>query len=138
MPGKRISFDVVQLVFYYHAIGKSNSEISRKFNLSRQTVYNNLKRAETEERLEAKPASGRPRKISERVERNIVKKVEQIPMVSLRNIASELKEETGVVFSHEGIRKILNRNKYISRIARKKMLSVVNVEKRLLFAQSHV
>jgi len=47
-------------------------------SLNKHTVYNILKRAENEERLEAKPPSGRPRKISDRVERN----------------AGELKEET--------------------------------------------
>lgn len=139
MPGKRTSFDVAQLVFYNHQIGKSIQELSEMFSLTRQTIYNILNRAKNENRLEPKPTSGRPRKISDRAERVLLRKVDKTPQISTRTLASELKEECGVVVSHETIRQVMKKNKYTSRVARKKpLLSAQNIEKRLSFATLHI
>lgn len=119
MPGKRTSFDVAQLVFYNHQIGKSIQELSEMFSLTRQTIYNILNRAKNENRLEPKPTSGRPRKISDRAERVLLRKVDKTPQISTRTLASELKEECGVVVSHETIRQVMKKNKYTSRVAQK-------------------
>ena len=109
------------------------------FSLSRQTVFNIFKQANNEERLELKPTSGRPRLISERAERTILRKIDKNPQVSLRTIVNELKEESGVVVSHETVRQLLNRNTFTSRYARRKpLLSMVNIQKRLLFAETHL
>lgn len=139
MPGKRTSFDITQLVYYNHHMGKSVQELSEMFSLTRQTIYNILNRAKNEGRLEPKPTNGRPSKISKRTERVLLRKIDRNPQISTRNLASELKEECGVLVSHETIRQFLKNNQYTSRVARKKpLLSAQNVEKRLSFARMYI
>lgn len=135
MPGARLTFDVTQLIYYNHQIGKSVAELVEMFRVSRKTIYNVLNWAENENRLEAKCGSGRKKKIDERADRLIMRKVRQNPQISTRTLAKELEEECGTVVSHETVRQLILRNKYSSRVARKKpLLSKVNVEKRITFA----
>ena len=44
-----------------------------------RTVYNNINRAEREKRLEYKPNTGRPKKLSERHERYLMSKIVENP-----------------------------------------------------------
>lgn len=119
MPGKRVTSDIIQLVYYSFYEGKSVQDISKTFSLTRQTVYNIINRAEKENRLELHYSPGRPKKLSNRNERQIIKKVYNKPQISTRAIANEIKLESGVEISHETVRKVLLKNKYSSRAARK-------------------
>lgn len=56
MPGKKTSFEVVQLIYYNHQLGKSAQDLAEMFSVSRKTIYNTLNRAEKEGRLEPKRA----------------------------------------------------------------------------------
>lgn len=135
MPGKRLSFELVQLIYYNHQLGKSVQELSQMFSVTRKTIYNVLNRAENEGRLEPKHGGGRKSKINERVQRIMIRKIDQNPRISVRTLAKELKEECGIVVSHETVRQVILRHKYSSRSARKKPLtSAENVKKRLSFA----
>lgn len=135
MPGKRLSFDVLQLIYYNHQLGKSARELSEMFCISRKTIYNVINRAENENRLEPKCGGGPSKKITKRADRVIMRKIHQNPQVSTRTLARELKEECGIVVSHETVRQTILQHKYFSRSARKKpLLSSANVEKRLSFA----
>lgn len=135
MPGKRLSFDVVQLIFYNRQLGKSVPELVEMFSVSRKTIYNVLSRAENEGRLEAKGVGGRKKKISDRASRLMMRKIKSNPQISTRTLAKELKEECGVDVSHETIRQAILRHGYSSKVARKKpLLSSTNVEKRFCFA----
>lgn len=69
MPGKRVSKDIVQLVYFNHYKGKSHKEIAEMFSLNLRTVYNIINRAEKEKRLEAKHSPGRPKTLTRRSER---------------------------------------------------------------------
>lgn len=135
MPGKRLTYDVIQLIYYNHQLGASAQELSERFLVSRRTIYNVLHRAEKEGRLELKRGGGPTPKINTRTERLLLRKVDQNPKMSIRELAKELAEECDVVVSHETIRQTLLKHKYSSRSARKKpLLSAANVEKRLSFA----
>lgn len=139
MPGKRLPYNIIQLIYYNRQLEKSAEELSEMFSVSRRTIYNVINRAEKEGRLELKQRGGRKNKINKRAERLITRKVSQNPNISTRSLAAELKEELGVVVCHETVRQTLIRNKYSSRAARKKeILSAANVEKRLSFATLNV
>ena len=88
-------------------ITKKNAVISQKFwaFLKIRTVYNNISRAEKEERLDLKVSTGRPKKVTQRAERKIIKTVSEV--------------EKGLHVSHETIRNVLEKHKYSLRAARK-------------------
>ncbi|XP_037952111.1 uncharacterized protein LOC119682687 [Teleopsis dalmanni] len=109
MPGKRVSFNIVQMVYYNYYDGKTISELSEMFCLSRQTIYNIIKRAEDEGRLQPNEVTGRPRKLSDRNIRSLLRKVDENPRISIRTLAHELKEESGVTVSHETMRQVLKK-----------------------------
>lgn len=139
MPGKRLSFEVVQLIFYNRQLGKSVPELSEMFSVTRRTVYNVLNRAEKEGRLEPKRGGGPKPKISKRGERFLIRRLIENPQISTRTLAHELEEECNIVVSHETVRQAIMRNKYSSRVARKKpLLSAENVNRRLSFATMFV
>lgn len=52
MPGQRLSFDVIQLIYYNHQLGKSVADMVEMFSVSRKTIYNVLSRTKNEVRLE--------------------------------------------------------------------------------------
>lgn len=139
MPGKRLTYDVIQLIYYNHQLGASAQELSERFLVSRRTIYNVIYRAEKEGRLELQRGGGPTPKINARTERLLLRKVSQNPQISTRTLAKELERECGVVVSHETIRQVLLRNKYSSRSARKKpLLSNSNIDKRFSFAMQNI
>lgn len=139
MPGKRLSYNIIQLIYYNRQLGRSADELSEMFSVSRRTVYNVINRAEKENRLELKQGGGRKNKISPRAERFILRKLAQNPKMSTRELATELEEELGVIVCHETVRQTIMKNKYSSRAARKKpLLSAANIEKRFSFAIRNV
>ena len=139
MPGKRLTYNIIQLIYYNRQLGRSADELSKMFSVSRRTVYNVLNRAEKENRLELKHGRGRRNKINPRAERFILRKLTQNPKISTRELATELEEELGVIVCHETVRKTMIKNKYSSRAARKKpLLSAANIQKRFSFAVRNV
>lgn len=139
MPGNRTSDNIIQLVYYNFHKGKSAKELAEMFSLNVRTVYNIIYRAEKENRLELKQPSGRPKKLTPRMERLIIKQIDNKPQCSLRMLAADLKERNIVQVGHETVRRVLLKHKYSSRSARKKpLLSQINVEKRLSFALTHI
>nr|pir transposase - fruit fly (Drosophila melanogaster) transposon element S [Drosophila melanogaster] len=137
MPGKRLAFEVTQLIYYNHQLGKSIPELVEIFSVSRKTVYNILNRAEKEGRLEPKSGGGCKTKINKRVDRLIMRKAIANPRISVRSLAQDIREECHLTVSHETVRQVILRHRYSSRVARKKpLLSEINIEKRHSFAVS--
>lgn len=139
MPGKRLSFEVIQLIYNNYELGKNVQELSEMFSVTRRTIYNVINRAENEGRLELKRGDGPVPKINKRVERIMLRKINTNPQISTRKLAKELLEECDIVVSHETVRQTLIKNKYSSRVARKKpLLSTRNIEKRYSFALNYI
>ena len=68
----------------------------------------------------------------QRVERKIIKTVNDSPQSSMRGLAFQVEKYLGLRVSHETIRNVLEKYKYSSRVAGKKhLLSAQSVEKRL-------
>ena len=137
MPGKRVSKNIIQLVYFNYYEGKYVKEIADMFSLNTRTVYNIIFRAGKEGRLDLKGSTGRPKKVKQRVERKISKSVYDSPQASTRGLALQVEKYLGLHVSHEAIRNVLEKHKSSSRVARKKpLLSAQNVEK--IFATEHV
>ena len=88
----------------------------------KSTVYNIVSRAEKEERLDWKGSTGRPKKVTQRVESKVIKTVWDSPQSSARVLALQVKYDSGLLVSHETIRNVLEKHKYSSRVTRKKNL----------------
>jgi len=48
MPGTRLSFNVIQLIYYNHHLGKSVADLVEMFCVTRKTIYNVLNRAKND------------------------------------------------------------------------------------------
>ena len=119
--------------------GKSSKEITDMFSLKIRTGYNITSHAENEGRLDLKGFTGRPKKLTQPVERKTIKTVYDSPQSITRGLALQVENDLGLRVSHQTIRNVLEKHKYSSRAARKKpLLLAQNVEKRLRFATEHV
>lgn len=136
--GKNTSFDVRQLVIWNRATGKSGNEISELFNLPRSTVYDIIKRFETEDRIESRKQDGRPEKLTELEKRFLRREIEKNPKLSAPKLATALLERTGKKVTAQTVRNMLRSMGFNSRTARlKPILSTVNQKKRLEFAREY-
>ena len=88
MPGERVLKNFIQLVYFNYFKFESAKEIADMFFLKIKTVYNIIYRAEKEGRLDLKRSTGRPKKVMQEVEREIVKTVYDSPQSSSRGLAS--------------------------------------------------
>ena len=75
MPGKRVSKNIIQLIYFNYYKGKSAKVTGDIFSLKIKTEYNIISRAEKEVRLDLKGSTGRPKKVTQRVERKIIRTV---------------------------------------------------------------
>ena len=79
------------------------------------------------------------KKVTQRVERKIIKTVYDSPQSSTSRLTLQMEKDLRLRVSHESIRNVLQKHKYSSRVARKKaLLSAKNVEKRLRIATDDV
>ena len=64
MPRKRVSKNIVQLVYFNYLKGKYMKEITDMFSLKIRTVYNIISHVEKEGRLYLKGSLGGPKKMT--------------------------------------------------------------------------
>ena len=126
-------------MYFEYSKGKSVKELSEKYSLSKRTIYNIISRAEIENRLFYKPILGRKKKVTERKESSIIRKVSENPFISARRVANELQRDIWSTLSYETVQKIFKKDNYMSAAARKKSsLSCSNIAKCLSFATEHI
>ena len=73
--GKNTTFDQQQLVIYHHEKGLKYTEIAKMLRLSKSTVRDIVRRYRDEDRIESITQKGQPKKLTEREERSIRKKI---------------------------------------------------------------
>ena len=100
MPGKRVSKNIIQLVHFDYYKGKPEKEIADMFSLKIRTLYNIISRAEKEGRLDLKGFTGRPKKVTQSVERKMIKLVYDSPQSSTRRLALQVEKHLGLRVSH--------------------------------------
>jgi transposase len=109
-------------------------EIAVKVGLSEKAVYGIQRRHKENGTIYPKPKSGRPKKLTERDARELVRTVREDPRASLRDITNSMATKVSV----DTVRRALVHEGFASRIAVKKpFISDVNKAKRLAFALEH-
>ena len=69
------SFNRIQLVVFHHENGKTEREIEKLLSIPRSTtIANIIRRYKNENRLELNLSTGRPRMLTKREQRTVIKK----------------------------------------------------------------
>ena len=119
--------------------GFSSREISAKIGCkSHVTILNLKKKYEESGEVKDKKRSGRPRKLNERDERNIVRCLMTNECSNAVQLKKSLQVNDGIDVSSDTVRRVLRRNGLMARIKRKKpLLSKKHRKKRLEFAKRY-
>lgn len=135
---KELSIEMRALIVSNHRIGKSNRQIARELNISRQTVDYNVNKFASGGSLSNKKRSGRPVTTTPAEDRQIV-------MISKRNrrktapeIAAEVSVGRRKQISVTTVKRRLGKAGLHGRVAvRKPLLRKKNKQKRYAWAQAH-
>ena len=93
MPGKRVSKNIMQLVYFNYYKGKSEKVIADMFFLKIRTVYNIVSRAKKEGRLDLRGSISRPKKVTQQIERKIIKTVYDSQQSRTKGFALQVEKE---------------------------------------------
>lgn len=139
MPkGKELTTAEKKIILHLHNEGKSTKYICNMFSRCRQTIENVIKRCKERGNLENLTRFGRPKLLTEREERQILKENRKNPHLSAPKINDKIKATFQIEVSDETVRRALRSNNIHGRAARKKpLISQVNKAKRLLFANTY-
>lgn len=128
-----------KIILELHKQKKSCAQIGEILKRSRFTIYSIIKRFKNDTDLKSRPHTGRRRKLTNKEERKIVRKIKKDPKITSTQVAAEVLEETGKEIHPKTVRRTLHRAGYSSRIARKKpLISKVNQKKRIEFAKTYL
>ena len=116
---KELSKDLRNKVMELYKDGKGYKKISKALQMPVSTVQSLIKKWKIQGSLDTKPRSGRPRKISAKTARRIVRDTKKNPQVTSGEIQAAL-EKDSVVVSRSTIRRYLNKNELHGRVARRK------------------
>lgn len=119
--------------------GLSQRKIGKLVDKSRATVQSVMRKYKTEGIITNKTRQGRPRKLTEREERQILREVTKNPKLSVAQLHADIKEKCRIDVSASTVRRTIHRGGFKGRIARKKpWINATNRKKRLDFAKKYV
>src|SRR5690349_5716862 len=134
-----ISSEIRNLVIRNYKEGKRISDIASMFNVNCNSVKTIIKRYKDRGTLEIKVRSGRLQKVILRRERLIIREMKKDRKVKLQNLANTINEEESIKISNRTLKRVLNKNGYNKRIARKKpFISIKNKKSREKWAKDHL
>ena len=97
-----------------------------------------MRRYKNEDWTKSNPQNGQPKKLSEREERSVLRKIKQNPRLSASTLAASVREEFGKQISANTIRIIMKKEGFNGRVCRKKpYINEVNRKKRQHFPKEH-
>lgn len=125
-----------KILINLHCQKKSEGEIASALNISKRTVIRIIKQQKTSGSLEKKKIPGRPRILTRREERRLVRKVLCQPPRDSVLLASDLTQELGREITARTVRLALYRNGFRGRKPlRKPLLKKEHRQRRLVFAK---
>lgn len=137
--GKNTSLEQRKLVILHYEKGKTYKLIAEMLNMKPNTVGDIVRRYKNEQRIEFKKQTGQPKKLTEKEQRVIVRKIKINPRLSAPKIVTEVETEFGKSISESTIRRIIKKEGYNGRVARKKpFVNLTNRQNRLHFAKEHI
>lgn len=136
--GNNSSFEQRKLVLQLHLEGKSYKETAQILEMKPNTVGDIVRRFKNEGRIASIKQTGQPKKLTKCEEAEIIKKVKVNPRLSAPELTAELFADHGKTVSAQKIRRIIKKEGYNGRVARKKpLLSERNRKLRKSFAQEY-
>lgn len=116
---KQLSNDLKTKIVQQYGLGEGYKKLSRRFQLSVSTVRNVIKKWKATGTVLVKARSGRPRKISERQRRRMVRMVKDNPQTTSKDLQGHLAAD-GVTVHCSTIQRTLHREQLYGRVMRKK------------------
>uniref|UniRef100_A0A3Q3KMZ5 Tc1-like transposase DDE domain-containing protein n=1 Tax=Monopterus albus TaxID=43700 RepID=A0A3Q3KMZ5_MONAL len=121
-----------------HNAGEGYKKIAKRCQLAVSTVRNVIKRWQIRGTVEVKMRSGRPRKLSDRTARMLVRKTNQNPHLTAKNLQEDL-ADSGVVVHRSTVQRCLHRQGLHGRVSRRKpYLRPHHKIQRLKYATGHL
>ena len=102
------SFNRIQLVVFHHENGETEREIEKLLSIPRSTIGNIIRRYKNENRLELNRSTGRPRMLTKREQRTVIKKIKENPRFSAPKLADMVYQQFHKQVSSTTIRKVLH------------------------------
>ncbi len=137
--GREMSQDLRKKIISLHKKGEGYKKISKALLISQNTVakvVQTFKKDGTATISQRCP--GRPRKLTPRQERLLMRRVEENRHASSLQLSKEVESQTGVTISHDTIRHTLQRNGvHGSRPRKKPLLKPRHKKARLEFTRAH-
>jgi len=119
--------------------GESYREIGKTLKLSFSTVRHVIKKYEETNSTKNRRRSGRPKALTVREQRNIIKEAIKNPFVSAQSLSADIATSSGKTVSAQTVRNVLHSAKIYGRAARKKpFINDKNRQKRLGFAKAYI
>ena len=135
---KELSEDLRKRVVEFHKLGEGYKKIGRRLSIHQSTVRQIVYKWKALNTTKSLPRSGRPRKLSGRTLRNVLRDVTSNPRTSADDVQKSLKD-AGVEVHQSTVRRALDREGLHGRVARRKpLLSPKHRKMRLTFAKAHV
>ncbi len=137
--GRELSQDLRKKIIYLHKKGEGYKKISKALLISQNTVakvVQTFKKYGTATISQRCP--GRPRKLTPRQERLLMRRVEENQHASSLQLSKEVESQTGVTISRDTIWRTLQRNgMHGCRPRKKPLLKPRHKKARLEFARAH-
>ena len=126
-------------IIFLRKRGESYRKIGKALKLSFSTVRHVIKKYEETATTENRPRSGRPKVLTVRERRHIIREVVKNPFVSAQNLSIDIATSSGTTVTAQTIRNVLHSATIYGRAARKKpFINDTNRRKRLGFAKAYV
>lgn len=137
--GKEMSLDLRKRIIALHKRGEGYKKISKALLISKNTVAKVIQKFKTDgTAAKVQRRTGRPRKLTPRQERLVMRKVEENRHASAQQVSKEVETEIGVNVSRDTICRTVQRNgMHGCRPRRKPLLKPSHKKARLEFARAH-
>lgn len=128
-----------ELILKFHKEGKSYREIAELVGRCVSTIHYIIKKSKTEETITNKHRTGRPKKLTSREEKIIIREIKKDPNISAANLAQMVADNFKKDVHPELCRRILRSNNFHGRVPRKRpFINKTNQVKRLKFTKEYV
>jgi len=127
-----MSIDMRELIIKLHLEKKSLREIAKTVGKTHSTIQSVIKKFKNTGSVDTLPRKGRPKILSSRDKRNIIKKIVINPRLSAPKLAADFALETGKTIHAENIRRVLRKSGFNGRVSRKKpFINITNQKKKI-------
>ena len=116
---KQLSNDLKTKIVQHQGLGEGYKKLAQRFQLSVSTVRNIVRKWKTTGTVVVKARSGRPRKISDKQRRRMVRAVKLNPQTSSKDLQHDLAAD-GVTVHRSTIQRTLHKEMLYGRVMRQK------------------